>query len=86
MFRSAEATLELAVGTAPCDNVDVYLKRVRDDYVLELRVNCPLDFETEKRFPALLANHYGNRNGVALAVNRVTERDTIIRLSCAAID
>jgi len=86
MFRSAEASLELAVGSAPCSNVDLYLKRVRDDFVLELRVNCLLDFETEKRFPALLANYYGNRNGVTLTVNRVGERDTIVRLSCAAID
>src|SRR5581483_2024748 len=66
MFRSVEAALELAVASAGCSNADLYLKRVRDDFVLELRVNCLLDFETEKRLPALLANYYGNRNGVAL--------------------
>ena len=86
MFRSAEASLELAVATSTCTVVDVFLKRVRDDYILELRVNCLLDFETEKRFPALLANYYGNRNGVLLTVTRAGERDTIVKLSCAATD
>lgn len=86
MFRAAEAVVELACAHSECTNVDIYLKRARSEFVLELRANCRLNLETESRFPALLANYYGNRNGVILSVNRAGEMDTIIRLSCAAAD
>ena len=82
MYRAAEAAADLALAAPQCTYIDIQLKHTRDDFVLEIRANAPIEMNVESRFPALLMNYYANRNGIALTVNRSGERDTIIRFSC----
>ncbi len=82
MYRGTEAAVELFTTDRQCTQLDVQLKRSRDAFILEMRGNVIIELEQEPRFPALLMTYYAHRNGVALTVNRVDERDTIIKFSC----
>jgi signal transduction histidine kinase len=84
MYRSTEAAIELATATPHCTQIDMQLKRSRNDFILEIRANAAVDCDAQSSVAALLMNFYATRSDVALTVTRSGENDTIVRFSCPA--
>ncbi|HLJ46025.1 MAG TPA: histidine kinase [Bryobacteraceae bacterium] len=81
LYRVTESALELATTAPGCNNVELQLKRARNQYVIEIRANARPDFDSPSRLPALFMHHYARRHDIAIEVSQVGEHDTIIRFS-----
>jgi len=85
MYRAAESALEAVKCSESCARVEFRLKRTRSEYVLELHLDCAVDFDNDPSFPVLLMRHYAERGGLSTTVNKNSEKDIIIRFSCPAV-
>jgi signal transduction histidine kinase len=82
-YKIAECALESAVARARCSIIEIYLKRSRGDYVLEIRDNAEADESDRRKLPLarLLLDYYASRGRVALDIQGSPSRGTVIRAS-----
>jgi signal transduction histidine kinase len=82
-YKIAECAVESAVARARCSTIEIYLKRSRGDYVLEIRDNAEADESDRRKLPLarLLLDYYASRGRVALDIQGSPSRGTVIRAS-----
>jgi signal transduction histidine kinase len=82
-YKIAECALESAVARPRCSAVDLHLKRSRSDFVLEIRDNAEVDEGDRHKLPLarLLLDYYASKGQVALEIQGVPGKGTVIRAS-----
>ncbi len=83
-YKITECALETAVATPGCSLIDIYVKRSRGEYVLEITDNgkpCESAAPNSEPLGRLLMEYYASKNHVTLKVQRSTGKGGLVRAS-----
>ena len=82
LYKIAECAVEAASRRPGCSELELQVKRQRNEIVLEVRHNGDSGDDARTLLPRLLMEHQASRNQIALHVKSLPDRGAVIRASC----
>jgi signal transduction histidine kinase len=80
-YKMTESALEIATASPGCSLIDIYVKRSKGEYVLEITDNAD-DIEPDSEpLARLLMDYYASKNHVTLKIQRTAGQGNRIRAS-----
>lgn len=80
-YNITDCAIDIAKETPGCSLIDIQVKRVQGEYVLEISDNGRVDDMGSPPLGQLLMDYYASKNHVTLRIERVAGKGSVIRAS-----